>query len=124
MACKIIWEKNGILFKHSGTVTDQEARSMNDIMYGDKRFETIKYQISDYTEVTNNLLTHTDAKIIGTLDRTSSNWTSKRMRIVVVTKDEKFVPIIKTYFKEFVGTLWECKIFETLEMAYEWVKSV
>jgi len=44
------------------------------------------------------------------------------MRNVVVTKDEKFKPIVETYFKEFKGTKWESKIFDTLDMAYEWVR--
>ena len=123
MASNIIWEEKGILIKHSGTVTNKEVMEMNDIMYGDVRFESITYQIADYTKVTNNLITDADAKIIGTLDRTSSVWSSQRMRLAVVTKDEKFVPIVKTYFKEFEGTDWEGRIFETLEMAHNWVKS-
>ena len=123
MASKIIWEENGILVKHSGTVTNEEVMEINDIMYGDKRYESITYQIADYTEVTNNLLTAANAKVIGTLDRTSSVWNSKKMRLAVVTTDEKFVPIVKTYFKEFEKTDWEGRIFDTLEMAYDWVKS-
>jgi hypothetical protein len=122
MAYKIIWEEKGILVKHSGTVDEQEVMMINNIMYGDVRFETITYQISDYSDVTNNLITPTDAKVIGTLDRTSSRWTSKRMKNVVVSKDEKFIPIVRTYFREFEGTEWKCRIFETLEMAYEWVR--
>lgn len=123
MACEIIWEEKGILAKHSGTVTEQEVMIMNDTMYGDKRFETITYQISDYTEATNIQITPRDAKVIGTLDRTAAHWNLRRMRIAVITKDEKFVPVVKSYFREFEGTTWECGIFETLEMAYVWVKS-
>jgi len=45
------------------------------------------------------------------------------MRNIVVTKDEHFILIVKTYFKMFEGTKWECRIFETLELAYDWVNS-
>ena len=123
MASKLFWEEKGILVKHSGTVTNEEVMKMNDIMYGDRRYESIIYQIADYTEVTTNLVTAADAKVIGTLDRTSSVWSSKRMRLAVVTNDEKFMPIVKTYFNEFEGTEWEGRIFESLDKAYEWVKS-
>jgi len=123
MASNIIWEEKGTLVKHSGTVTNEEVMEMNNIMYGDIRFESITYQIADYTKVTDNLITAADAKVIGTLDRTASVWSSKRMRLAVVTTDEKFVPIVKTYFKEFEGTEWVGRIFETLELAYDWVKS-
>ncbi|MEI7501043.1 MAG: hypothetical protein WCK84_11430 [Bacteroidota bacterium] len=123
MPCKIIWEEMGILAFHSGTVTDEEVKAGNDMMYGDKRFETIAYQISDYTEATNIQITPRDAKVIGALDKTASRWNRKKMRMAVVTKDEKFIPIVKTYFKEFEGTASECRIFESLDMAYNWVKS-
>ncbi|MEI6456617.1 MAG: hypothetical protein WCO93_10045 [bacterium] len=122
MAFNIFWEEKGILVQFSGTVDEQEVMTINNIMYGDQRFDMITYQIADYTDVTENLITHTDAKVIGTLDRTSSHWTSKKMKNVVITKDEKFIPVVKTYFREFEGTEWKCRIFETLEMAYEWVK--
>ena|SRR5665648_110188 len=123
MASKLFWEGKGILVKHSGTVTNEEVMKMNGIMYGDIRYESITYQIADYADVTTNLVTAADAKVIGTLDRTSSVWSVKRMRLAVVTKDEKFMPIVKTYFKEFEGTEWEGRIFETLDKAYEWVLS-
>ncbi len=96
---------------------------INDKIYGDVRFGSITYQIADYTDVTNNHITQQDAKVIGTLDRVSSHWNSKRVRNVVVTKDQKFIPIAKTYFRQFEGTHWEGRIFETLEMAYDWVKA-
>jgi hypothetical protein len=123
MACEIIWEEKGVLGKHSGTVTDQEVIEANDIMYADKRFERITYQISDYTEATDIQITPMDAKVIGTLDKTASQWNRERMRIAVVTKDEKFIPIVKTYFRGFEVTTWECRIFETLDMAYDWVRA-
>jgi len=57
------------------------------------------------------------------LDKSSLRWNPKKMRIAVVTKDDRFVPIVKTYFKDFEGTAWECRLFETLVLAYDWVKS-
>lgn len=123
MATKIFWEEDGILFKHSDTVTDEEVRRMNDLMYGDVRFETITYQIADYTHVTKNLITPLDAKVVGTLDRTSSVWNSRKMKLAIVTRDEKFIPIVEIYYREFEGTEWEGRIFPTLEEAYSWVKS-
>ena len=123
MACEIIWEEWGILFNHSGTVDEQEALAMIGIMYADSRFDMLRYQISDFTKVTNNLLTFKDAKILGTLDRASSRWNTRRMRLAFITEDEKFIPIVEYYFKEFEGTLWEGKLFESLEIAYHWVNS-
>ncbi|MBE0648670.1 MAG: hypothetical protein IH596_12915 [Bacteroidales bacterium] len=124
MATKIFWEEHGILFKHSETITDEEVMRMNDIMYGDVRFESIVYQIADYTDVTSNLITEKDAKVISTLDKVSAQWSSQRMRLAVVTRDEKFIPVVEGYFKEFEGTFWEGMIFENLSDAYAWVKQI
>lgn len=123
MACEIIWEEQGILFNHSSTVDEQEALAMIGIMYGDSRFDGLRYQVSDFTKVTNNVLTYKDAKIIGTLNRVASRWNSNRVRCAVITQDEKFVPNVKTYLSALEGTLWEGKLFETLKMVYDWMKS-
>ncbi len=124
MAYEIIWEEKGILVRFSGTVTEQDVMMANDLMYGDIRFGTIKYQISDYTGAMNIQITPRYAKVIGALDRSSSRWTHNMMRNIVVKKDKKFIPIAETYFKQFEGTNWECRIFETLELAYDWVRSM
>jgi hypothetical protein len=123
MAGELIWEDKGILVKHSGTVTDEEVRELNDRMYGDIRFDSINYQIADYTEVTKNLITPQDAKVVGKLDRASSMWTSKKMKLAIVSQDENFFPVVETYFSEFAETEWEGRIFPTLVEAYAWVKS-
>lgn len=123
MACEIIWEERGILFKHTGTVTEQEVAEANDRVYGDKRFEEITYQISDYTEVTDIQITPRGAKIIATLDKSSLRWIHSKMRMAIVTKDEGFIPIVNTYFEQFKGTELQGRIFETLDKAYDWVKS-
>ena len=123
MACEIIWEEKGILFKHTGIATSKEGMEMIDEMYADSRFDRLKYQISDFTTVTNFQLTDAEAKIFGILDRTSSRWNTNRMFIAFVTQDEKFIPLVNTYFEQFKGTDWQCRIFETLDKAYDWVKS-
>ncbi|MEI7726088.1 MAG: hypothetical protein WCK09_13350 [Bacteroidota bacterium] len=123
MAYKIIWEEKGILVTFSDTVTEQEVKAVNDIIYGDKRFDAITYQIADYSGASNILISPKDAKIIGILDRTSSIWNPRRVRNVVVTKNLQFIPIAEIYLREFEGTPWEGRIFETLEQAYEWIKA-
>jgi DNA polymerase/3'-5' exonuclease PolX len=123
MPCKITWEENGILFTHTGRVTNDEIMRMNDLMYGDNRFETIQYQISDYTLVTENLVNIQGAKIAGTLDRFSARWTSRHMKLVVVTTDPAFIRIAEHYFDQFRETEWEGRVFPDLESAYRWVRS-
>jgi hypothetical protein len=121
MACEIIWLDQGVLFRNSGTVDMQEVMDANNTMYGDIRYERIKFQISDYTEVTRNLLTGKEAEIIGTLDKSSSVWNTNMLN-VVVTKDPEFIPIVKRYFARLSDTNWECRIFGDLQEAYGWIR--
>lgn len=111
------------MFTHSGRVTNDEILAMNDLMYGDPRFETIQYQISDYTQVTENLVNIQGAKVVGSLDRSSARWTSKQMKLVVITSDPEFARIAGFYFEQFRGTEWEGRVFPDLESAYRWVTS-
>ena len=123
MAGQIQWEEKGILFIHKGTVDDAEVMELNNIMYGDPRFDNITYQISDYTLAEKILLTQTDARVIGTLDRVSSHWTTRKMKVAVVTRDPEFIPMANHYFEQFEGTPWEGRIFGTLDEAYAWVRA-
>jgi hypothetical protein len=61
---------------------------------------------------TNNKLR--DFKVIGTLDIPAGHWTFQRMLNIVVKEDDKFIPIVEEYFKEFEGTLCEYKLFSSL----------
>jgi len=49
-------------------------------------------------------------------------WNRSKMRIAVVTKDERFIPLVNDYFEQFKGTGMQGKILETLAKAYDWVK--
>lgn len=121
MPCEMIWKDEGIIFRHNGTVTNEEVQEMNNLMYGDPRFDKIRYQIADYTRVTENLISFKEAKVIAKIDRASSHWNRKVMLLGVVTTDPQFIPVAEAYFREFVGTMWVGKCFSTLEEAMEWV---
>jgi hypothetical protein len=123
MATKIIWQEKGILFVHSETVTVDEVLEANNVMYGDPRFDKIQYQISDYTGVTSNLITFSDARVVGKLDNTSSVWNPK-MLIAIVSTDENFHPVIRKYFESFKNQGWKGGIFNTLGDAYKWIEEM
>ncbi len=124
MAHQILWEESGILVKFSGNVTQEEAQTVNDRLYSDSRYDLIKYQIGDYSDVTDLLITQFEAKVIGTLEKQSTHWCRNMVRNVVVTQNDKYIPIAMAYFKELEGTNWENRLFETLEQAYEWVNEI
>jgi hypothetical protein len=122
MACEIIWLSKGILFIHTGTVTNEEVEQANGVMYGDPRFEKIEFQISDYLGVTDNRLTPLDARVIGTLDSVSSNWNRSKMKIAVVNTDAAFIPVIDSYFQVIRSRVgWNGAVFATREEAFQWV---
>lgn len=123
MATKIVWEENGILFVHSGTVTSQEVMEANNRMYGDSRFDFIRYQISDYTDVTENLITLHDAMIVSALDKSSAAW-NPTMAIAIVTTDKTFIPIVEAYFEKLRKENWSCGQFKSLNEAYKWINSI
>lgn len=122
MANQIVWEPKGVLIILSGTVTAYEVARINDTLYGDARFDHIKYQIADYSLVTQNLLTAPDGKVIGMMDRSSSRWNT-HMLDVLITKDPAFKPVIDTYAKMLKDTQWKFRVFETLEEGYAWIGS-
>ena len=51
MACKLTWETNGVYWKSSAKVTGDEIVNASTSIYGDDRFDTLKYKLVDFIDV-------------------------------------------------------------------------
>ena len=93
MPYKIEWFQNGVCIIASGKYSLNESIKFNGELYGDPRYETIKYEIGNYLDA-NVSFKLADARIVGTLDLNASRW-NNHIKIAHVTKDKTFIEIIK-----------------------------
>ncbi len=122
MACALIWEKQGVVFQFSGVASDHDLRQSYLDAINDPRFETLKYQIVDFTDV-------------ATLDFSPNivRWgahfdlrTSKRnpsIRVAIVGEQLLLMGLANMYRIHFdiEGGTWEQGQFATVDEARAWL---
>ncbi|MDA3890482.1 MAG: hypothetical protein PF517_02330 [Salinivirgaceae bacterium] len=90
MACKIIWQNNGVHLKYSGIVTLNDVLQVGNIQLSSRKYDNCIYEISDFSEVKDSNISEQDIKVIGTWDITANNFVHLKYAIVILTKSESF----------------------------------
>jgi len=121
MPYTITWLPEGVVICLNGEITFEENMKFNGELYGDPRFETIKYEIGDYRGVTKFHVSEKETEVIASLEKHSSRWNS-HLKVAHVTTDPKMIDLIRLYEQSMADTMWEFALFSTMEEAEEWVK--
>ena len=120
MSYTITWMPHGVVIRLSGEITFEENMKFNGKIYGDARFETIRYEIGDYRNVTKFHVSEKETTVIANLERQSSRW-NNHMKVAHITSDPYMIKLIHQYEKTMANTAWEFGLFETMEEAEDWV---
>ncbi|QGY43330.1 hypothetical protein GM418_06550 [Maribellus comscasis] len=119
MANEIYWKNSNIIIRFNGTVTADEIMSVNDLIYGDSRFDSMNYQIFDYSKVEKMAMNEIDSEVIGTLDKTASMW-NRKLKVAVVSNNDFIDKLTQTYKKTISDTAWEVRSFPSIDDALQW----
>ena len=122
MPYKITWEEKGMLIKWFGQATAAENIQSNGEIYGDERFDNIKYQIADFLDADLTKFSDKDASVIAILENQASIW-NKNLKVAHITKDKEVIRLIKIYEAQMEKSGWQFMIFDNLKEAREWVDS-
>ncbi len=120
MPYKIQWEEKGVYVKSFGIVTANENLQLNGEIYGNKKFDTIEYQISDLLDADLSILNDKNISVISQLDFSASAW-NKNLKVVHITKNTELIRLIKIYETRMGESGWQFMISDTLEDARKWV---
>ncbi len=47
---KVDWQKNGVSWKYSGSVSGEEVVKAGISIYGDRRFDDLRYKLCDFSD--------------------------------------------------------------------------
>ncbi|MFC2151364.1 hypothetical protein ACFLSE_02460 [Bacteroidota bacterium] len=122
MTFNIKWEKKGVCVRFRGVVTAQELIDSNNYLISDVNFDIIDYQIFDLLEIEDFKVTPYDISIIGSIDKSQTEF-KKDMKVAIVTQDDYVKDIIKEYEEIMIGSNWITKIFDNYESALKWARS-
>ena len=121
MAHTNIWNENGLFRKFTGEISPEEILQSNFDIHKRPEFETIKYIINDFTEVTDLVINTNHTKIYASTDDIISD-TKGNLKIAIVAKLDAHIALANNYKEEMKNKFFKCEIFQTLEEAQVWAE--
>ena len=122
MTFNINWDKHGVYVKFRGVVTAQDLIDANNYVISNANFESINYQIFDFSDIEDFKITSYDINIIGVMDKSQTD-VKNEMKVAIVTEDDYVKEITKEYDQIMSGSNWVTQIFPNNELAKKWALS-
>lgn len=116
MAYSIKWEENGVYIDFHGTLHRNDLIEFNFQIVGNQKFDRLKYQICDFTNVNDINGEIDDTKFVAAINTQSATWNNK-LDIVCVTTNDTIIGFIEMYKTLIKDTKWKIQITDTLDSA-------
>lgn len=120
MTFNINWDKKGVYVKFRGIVTAQDLIDANNYLISNANFETIDYQIFDFSTIDDFQITTYDIRIIGVMDKSQTDF-KKEMKVAIITEDDYVREITTEYDHIMSESKWITRVFSDYNAAKKWV---
>jgi hypothetical protein len=124
MAYTITWKERGIVWEYSGTMTGEELLQSNLEIFGDARFDDLRYQIADMSAVEDTEISEIHVRKMAYLDSAAAR-SNPHICVAIVSSSEDAFRVGTAYIahsKE--KSPWKTRVFSTREEAEAWVKEM
>lgn len=105
----------------TGKVTGEEIIQSNLEMYGDERFDRVKYGIADFTQAESFEIADKEVKAIAYLDMAAAK-SKPNFKVAIVAPQDVMNKLANAYTGYGEKSPWETEVFDTLEQARQWLK--
>lgn len=122
MAYELIWENKGIRIRFYGEASWWDLEHYKQELFADPRFDSLRYQIFDASDLISIKVDEKDAVRGAHLDRASAKFHRSACRIAMVTDKPEVAALGREYASALQVPLWDCKQFATLAEALAWVQ--
>jgi hypothetical protein len=119
VAWEVVWEKSGAWLRCHGALTEEELVAGIDAIQQDPRFDALRYNINDFSEVRNlaDLPGYIEDATVRAIGGAYSN---PRILMAVVLPDPVFVERSRANFPP--GFPYRVGIFVDMSSAREWIR--
>lgn len=118
MAYDINWEHDGVYWKYSGEVSGKELIEASTAIYGDPRFDALRYKLVDFLDVDKIKIDEKEVTLIACQHKAAEKSNPYIKNAIVTTSDSELANLFATYFSD---SPWEVKIFHVLDEANNWL---
>ena len=115
-----IWGERDVYRKYNGCVTGKEIINATEEVERDERFDSIRYIINDFLDVTEQVVTSHEIKIIAAIDKAASlSNPNIKIAIVATRKVIQYLAILYCDLTE--DSPYQTRVFTNIEEAREWI---
>jgi len=122
MTFTIQWKKNGVFITFKGIVQSQTLIDANNYLLSNADFDSLDFQIFDFSDVEDFKATTYDMSIIGTMNNAQTIF-NKKIKVAFITSDHYILEQINEYKSYMHKTDWEIQTFTNLKEAKKWADS-
>ncbi|MEW5774595.1 MAG: hypothetical protein AB1916_13835 [Thermodesulfobacteriota bacterium] len=121
MPYKTTWRPGGVIWTFSGVFTGEDAIQANLDIYGDPRFDDLRYQIVDISQVERFNLPNEAVETAAAMDE-AATLSNPRLIVAVVAPTGEALKAAESYKSAMSESRWKVRIFCSMEDAREWVR--
>lgn len=120
MPYQTIWRDRGVEWRYSGVLTGSELLASNEAIYGDPRFDDLRWQLVDLSDVTGFDVSERNMKFLAHFDAAAAR-TNPKIRVAVIAPHSGACEITDFYQQHSREISWETQQFTTREAAEAWL---
>ena len=118
MPYKLDWERDGIYWEYTGKVSGKEIIEASTTIYGDERFDTLKYKLANFLDVENIEMDENEVALIAHQHRAAERSNPYIKNAIVIKSGSKLADMFAAFFTD---SSWEVQIFQDLDEANNWL---
>ncbi|MCK4675470.1 MAG: hypothetical protein KAT61_06110 [Gammaproteobacteria bacterium] len=119
MGYRLDWEPVGIYWKYYGNISGEDVIDASTSIYGDQRFDTLKYKLVDFLDVESIKMDKDEVALIAYQHR-SAERSNPYVKNAIVIKSSGS-EMAKKFAAFFSDSSWEVRIFQDLDEANNWL---
>jgi len=119
MPYKITWKPGGVIWEFHGVLAGKDAIQANLDIYGDPRFDDLRYQLVDISAVEQFNIPDEALETAAAMDEAAA-LSNPRLVVAVVATKREALKVAELYKSAMSTSKWKVEIFCSMEDAKKW----
>ena len=118
MTYKLDWESNGIYWEYYGKVSGKEIIEASTTIYGDERFDTLKYKLVNFLGAESINIDDDEVALIAYQHRAAERSNPNIKNAIVIKSNIQLADKFAAFFTD---SPWDVQVFQDLDEANNWL---
>jgi len=119
MSHKLIWEPKGVYWRYFGKVSGLDVLEATMLVYGDSRFEELKYKLVSFIDVESIDMTEGEVSAIASRHKAAEKY-NPYIKTAILLRS-KTNALANKFSALFSDSRWDVQVFDDLDKANDWL---